>query len=652
MNRARFRPSPRHVRRIALILAIGAVPLLLLFGGWLWARSDGARDLVLAKVRPRLEARLGPVQLGETWVVGPGGVALGPLTVQGPGIGRDAPPLLSVQRISVRPRWSRLLRGEVSVSSVTLQGATLELGPRAQRKEALEQLLRGREGNEAGPTPEQTATARALPRVRVEGAVLGLGEGVSVGPAEVELEVTQDARGRALSAGVAWADGTASAWLGRAPDAADWEVELRWSALPLAPLAQAVRPGLIHGGQTWGELTRDGEGLRFDVTVADVELTWTRLSPEPIGPWRIRAKGTAIPEAGNRRVRLPELVVLLGSRERARLEVTASLPLADAGDFAIASVLAPTSFQELLAALPDELAPREDVGHIDGPISATLEARGPLHDRAAWEVEASLDLEALRQQARASSRSPLASSFLHRPLVDEEARGRQVQVGPENPFYVPLGEVPRILERAVLLSEDSFFHTHPGFDVPSLVRNLLTPKEGPVVRGGSTLTQQLAKNLYLSREKTFARKAREALLTIALEASLPKDRLLEIYLNVIEWGPDVYGLGEAAWHYFGKDARRLTTREAVFLATIIPNPIRYHGYCSRNELTPVWEERMADLIGKLASAGDLDPVGAAMARFETLSFQHRPRDEAFFTDDDGGTGAADGFEVDGDFAVP
>ena len=186
-----------------------------------------------------------------------------------------------------------------------------------------------------------------------------------------------------------------------------------------------------------------------------------------------------------------------------------------------------------------------------------------------------------------------------------------------------------MLVRAVLLSEDSFFFTHPGFDVPALTRNLLAPKDDDVVRGGSTLTQQLAKNLYLSREKTFARKVREALLTIALEASLPKERLLEIYLNVIEWGPDVYGLGEAAWHYFGKDARALNAREAVFLATIIPNPIRYHGYCSKGALSELWEKRVEDLLVKLHNAGDLDSWTLTTARIVPLQFRHLPREAAF-----------------------
>jgi len=642
-------PNParsRLLRRLAIGGALAALPALFLIAAWVWAGSEAARDLVLSRVLPRVESRLGPVSIGDTWSVGPRGVVLGPVELRGPGIVAGAPPLLTVQRVIVRPRWLQVLRGRVELEAVILEDPLLELGPRASRRDAVESLLRGAEARDAaGPDPAGARATSPLPKLFLEDAILGLGEGITLGPVALRVEATREPRGLLVSAELTGLEGTARGRLGRR-DGGGWHVEATWQGLALDPLAAALRPGLLTGGGTWGELTLEGDRVRFEVTVADTELTWARLSNEPIGPWRVKLRGTGSQDPTTGQLRLPGLEVVLGAREKVKLELSAAVPPGGEGDFELSAVLPPTSLQELLVALPDALAPREDVGHIDGPLAATLEARGPLEDRAAWEVEAALDLQALRQQARTFGSSPLARPFLHRPLVDEEARGRQLQVGPENPFFVPLGEVPRVLIRAVLLSEDSFFFTHPGFDVPSLVRNLLTPKEGPVVRGGSTLTQQLAKNLYLSREKTLARKAREALLTIALEASLPKERLLEIYLNVIEWGPDVYGLGEAAWHYFAKDARLLTAREAVFLATIIPNPIRYHGYCSKNALTPVWEERMADLIAKLASAGDLDPVGEAMARFERLSFHHRPRDEAFFfpidTDamaDDDGSGA-------------
>jgi len=144
---------------------------------------------------------------------------------------------------------------------------------------------------------------------------------------------------------------------------------------------------------------------------------------------------------------------------------------------------------------------------------------------------------------------------------------------------------------------------------------------GGVRQGGSSITQQLAKNLFLSRERTYARKVREALFTMALEASLPKSRLLEIYLNIIEWGPNLYGIGEASRHYFGVPARNLSVQQAVFLATIIPNPVKYHTLFERGALTGSWERRTRDLISKMRGAGFISVAEATEAEYAPLHFR-------------------------------
>jgi membrane peptidoglycan carboxypeptidase len=186
--------------------------------------------------------------------------------------------------------------------------------------------------------------------------------------------------------------------------------------------------------------------------------------------------------------------------------------------------------------------------------------------------------------------------------------------------------VPEVLERAILLSEDSGFFTHSGFDLSALWNNLIGRADARgVLRGGSTISQQLVKNLFFGREKTYVRKFREALATVALQASVPKNRILEIYLNIIEWGPGIYGVGEAAAHYFGKEPGDLTVREAVFLATIIPNPIKYHGYCTRGGLTELWEHRMQELLEKMHSAGVLTDDQLEEGMDARLAFHHGAR---------------------------
>lgn len=132
------------------------------------------------------------------------------------------------------------------------------------------------------------------------------------------------------------------------------------------------------------------------------------------------------------------------------------------------------------------------------------------------------------------------------------------------------------LKRAIIASEDSQFMKHNGFDFQSIQYALdKNIKQGKWVVGGSTISQQLAKNLFLSDKKNLWRKFEEALITIMLEKTMPKRRILEIYLNMIEWGHDVFGAEAAALHYFGVPASALTSKQAAYLASMVTNP-RYY----------------------------------------------------------------------------
>jgi monofunctional biosynthetic peptidoglycan transglycosylase len=139
--------------------------------------------------------------------------------------------------------------------------------------------------------------------------------------------------------------------------------------------------------------------------------------------------------------------------------------------------------------------------------------------------------------------------------------------------WVSLAHMSPNLQKAVLVSEDASFYQHHGFDWEGLQEAFNRNWEkGKLQRGGSTLTQQLAKNLYLSSEKNLLRKAHEALLARELERRLSKKRILELYLNVVEWGHGVYGAEAAARHHFGKSAADLSPGEAALLAAMLPSP--------------------------------------------------------------------------------
>jgi monofunctional biosynthetic peptidoglycan transglycosylase len=157
--------------------------------------------------------------------------------------------------------------------------------------------------------------------------------------------------------------------------------------------------------------------------------------------------------------------------------------------------------------------------------------------------------------------------------------------------WVPLERISPNLQRAVMAGEDTNFRTHRGFDYEAIQKaweqaqreaakeaksegedDDWLPALPDFKRGASTITQQLAKNLYLSSERSFIRKGQEAILTVFLERLLSKKRILELYLNVIEWGDGIYGAEAAAQYYFRKPAAALNNSESAFLSAIIPNP--------------------------------------------------------------------------------
>ena len=141
---------------------------------------------------------------------------------------------------------------------------------------------------------------------------------------------------------------------------------------------------------------------------------------------------------------------------------------------------------------------------------------------------------------------------------------------------VDLDALPDYVPAAFVAIEDRRFYHHPGFDPIGMSRAMASNlKAGRVVQGGSTITQQLAKNLLLSGERTFVRKGQELVLALMLENLLGKRRILEIYLNNVEWGAGIFGAEAAAQHYFRKSASQLTAYEAARLAVMLPNPKRF-----------------------------------------------------------------------------
>lgn len=181
-----------------------------------------------------------------------------------------------------------------------------------------------------------------------------------------------------------------------------------------------------------------------------------------------------------------------------------------------------------------------------------------------------------------------------------QAQGRKIE---RQRVWVSLSHISPHLRQAVVAGEDASFFTHEGFDWEGIKDAALYNLEaGKLKRGGSTITQQLAKNLYLSSERSLLRKAREALIARSLEQHLTKERILELYLNVVEWGQGIYGAEAAARHHFKKSSRDLSADEAAWLAAILPSPRRYDPLRKTTALT-----RRHDRILKWITRGSPQP---------------------------------------------
>jgi monofunctional biosynthetic peptidoglycan transglycosylase len=191
---------------------------------------------------------------------------------------------------------------------------------------------------------------------------------------------------------------------------------------------------------------------------------------------------------------------------------------------------------------------------------------------------------------------PRETAFMAWRLDEARAKGRPLEI---RYAWVPYARIAVPLKRAMIAAEDAKFVDHEGFDWDGIQLALeKNQKRGRVVAGGSTITQQLAKNLFLSPTKSYWRKGEEAVITVLLEILLPKTRILELYLNVIEWGNGVFGAEAASRHYFGVPAAQLSSAQAARLAAMAPNPRFYE----RNPGAPGLMRKIDIILGRMPAA--------------------------------------------------
>jgi hypothetical protein len=412
-------------------------------------------------------------------------------------------------------------------------------------------------------------------RLAIDGGPVSL---AALGVQNGDLGMQQVERARLELSGKALlsADGRTLAWDGNGR-LRDVSVEQRW-------LAAGRVTGLALGWRGKGELALDGS--RLDLQAGELAL-------------------------GEIRVDLHGLVERASDWTRADL----------AGGIQLASC------QAMLDSTPRGLAPLLDGMKMSGTFSLagklSFDTRDLDRMATAWNTS-----NQCRITATPAEISPRRfSEPWVRTVKDGAGRSVQIQSGPGSLGWSPRHAASRHMETAVLICEDGAFFRHDGFDREA-IRNSIREnvKMGKFVRGASTISMQLAKNLYLPREKTISRKLQEAVLTMLLEQELSKDQILELYLNVIEFGPGIYGIGPAAQHYFNSSASQLSLGQSLYLASILPSPSR-HFFSADGQVMPGWMGYLRKLMRIAVKIKRLSEPELEDALREQVAFKvpHSPR---------------------------
>ena len=214
--------------------------------------------------------------------------------------------------------------------------------------------------------------------------------------------------------------------------------------------------------------------------------------------------------------------------------------------------------------------------------------------------------------------NPRKTAFMEYREKQWKEKGRKINI---HQIWVPLSNISPYLIKAVLIAEDDKFWRHEGFDYEAIRKAIERDLKAKKLKfGGSTLSQQLARNLYLSPEKSLFRKMSEALITWRMEKILSKRRILELYLNVVEWGEGIFGIEAASRHYYGKPSSELTPFEATRLAAILPSPKRYDPLGDQRYVTA----RANDIYNIMIQRGIIAPEYEEINENDESSFVESP----------------------------
>ena len=288
--------------------------------------------------------------------------------------------------------------------------------------------------------------------------------------------------------------------------------------------------------------------------------------------------------------------------------------------------VAPAACQSLLDSTPEGLLPTVRPSRMAGVFGASMSLAFDTRTIDKLSLDYRIDDGCrMLEVPRDLSRDRFAGAFTYRTYHPDGTLG-ETTTGPGTPSWTDLDDISPFMVAAVLTTEDGAFYRHHGFNHAAIRSSVQANlKAGRFVRGASTITMQLAKNVFLSRDKALSRKIEEVILTDYLEQILQKDEMMELYLNVVEFGPDVYGITQAAEYYFGRKPEELDLAECFFLATLLPSPIRFAKLRDKGEVSEAWMHHLGALMEIAARNGKITRAELDEGLKEPIVF-HRPGD--------------------------
>ena len=416
------------------------------------------------------------------------------------------------------------------------------------------------------------------------------------------------------------------------PEALRAEGDVDFQRLPfalIAPLLPSIPWHRPEDARLSGELTIRGEGsapvhVEGRVAVDELAVSGARIAPRPVRRIAVSVTGEADWLPTERRLDLERATFTLGEAS-ANLSGFLEWP-DDHYELDVSVTLPPTDCNTAVSAIPAdllaELAGFTFSGQLAGRVHLQVDSRDL--DGTELDIDIANGCAFLTAPAMADV-TRFEGPFRHR-VLEPDGTTFEMETGPGTLTWTPISQISPFLVHAVLGHEDAGFFRHEGFATHAirlaLIRNL---EEGRYVYGASTITMQLVKNVFLHREKTIARKIQEVLLTWWVESVMAKERILELYLNVIEYGPGVYGIRSAAEHYFGRAPSELGPAESAYLATILPNPKRFHVHWEEESIPDAHRRRTARFLRTLARRGryDAPALERGIEELEVLTF-YRP----------------------------